>query len=211
MIETASLLLDAVIILLLLVTVVQGVRRGFILTLCSLLAIFLALAGGWYLATHYVQPVQEKLEPMILERLLPEEKDIRGEQQEAISPVQAQMEDAIREAQIKIITEQAEAMAAILARAILFLGGFVGVLLVWIILCHALDLVARLPGLHFINKALGGCLGLVKGILIFLLLRWLLYDVLHLIPAEVAAGSYVFSYLSSLQVLPMLTSFWLSW
>lgn len=63
---TVSLLLDLVILGLLLYCLIQGLRRGFILTLCSLLAVLLAFLGGWYLATHAAQPLEEKLEPVIL-------------------------------------------------------------------------------------------------------------------------------------------------
>ena len=209
---TASLLLDIVTLLLLVLFFVQGIRRGFILTLCSLLAVFLALAGGWFLATHYVQPVQEALEPVILERVLPDEqKEAEEDTQDGlIDPIQAQMAETVREAQIRIITEQVEAISALLARVILFLAGFAGVLAVWLILCRALDLVARLPVLHFVNKVLGGCLGLVKGYIIFLLLRWILCDVLHLIPAEVEEGAYIFSWLSSVQLLSSISFLWQS-
>ena len=65
---TASLLLDLVLLVILVLFFVQGIRRGFVLTLCSLLAVILALIGGWYLAQHYAQPVQAALEPMILDR-----------------------------------------------------------------------------------------------------------------------------------------------
>ena len=74
---TVSLLLDLVILGLLLYCLIQGLRRGFILTLCSLLAVLLAFLGGWYLATHAAQPLEEKLEPVILHAMLAQEMCIR--------------------------------------------------------------------------------------------------------------------------------------
>lgn len=71
---TVSLLLDLVILGLLLYCLIQGLRRGFILTLCSLLAVLLAFLGGWYLATHAAQPLEEKLEPVILHAMLAQEE-----------------------------------------------------------------------------------------------------------------------------------------
>lgn len=47
---TASLLLDLVILLLLVSFTSHGLRRGLVLTLCSLLATVVGLVGGWYLA-----------------------------------------------------------------------------------------------------------------------------------------------------------------
>ena len=83
-------------------------------------------------------------------------------------------------------------------RAILFLGGFVVVQMVWTALCHILDLMAKLPGLNLINKFLGGVLGLAKGVLILLVAQWALVDLLGWIPLEVAAQSRVLPWLDIL-------------
>ncbi len=203
---TASLLLDLVLLLLLVLFFVQGLRRGFILTLCSLLAVFVALAGGWYLASHYVQPVQDVLEPKLLERLIPDRPEVSeegdGEAQSIAESVQDQVEDAARTAQTAVMVRQAKALAALTAKVLLFLAGFVGVLLIWLLLCHALNLVTKLPGLNALNKAMGGILGLVKGLILLLVLQWLLCDTLALIPDQVAEGSYVLSVLTVIRDLP---------
>ncbi len=85
-----------------------------------------------------------------------------------------------------------------LARSLLFLAGFFGVLILWLILCHTLNLVAKLPGLHLLNKLLGGLLGLIKGLLLLMVARWILCDLLGWIPASIAAES---------RLLPLLSSF----
>lgn len=209
---TASLLLDIVFVLLLVLSLVQGFRRGFILTLCSLLAVFIALAGGWYLATHFAEPVQEALEPLIIRQMAPdrpeEESDLYGDTSSLAESVQEQVEQAAQAAQTAFMIQQAKALAALSAKVLLFLAGFIGVLLIWLLLCHALDLVAKLPGLNFLNKAMGAVLGLVKGLILLLVLRWLLCDALHLIPEEVAAGSYVLSFLSSVLAAPDTLQIW---
>ena len=203
---TASLLLDIVLALLLVWSVVQGFRRGFILTLCSLLAVFIALAGGWYLASHYADPVQETLEPVIIRRMVPdrpeESMDQSGDAQPLAESVQEQVENAAQAAQNALIVQQAKAIAALTAKVLMFLAGFVGVLLIWLLLCHALDLVAKLPGLNFLNRAMGAVLGLIKGLILLLVLRWLLCDALHLIPEQVAEGSYVLSFLPTFLAVP---------
>lgn len=162
---TASLLLDLVLLVLLVYWFAMGMRRGLILTLCSLLSVVLGLVGGWYLAVHGCQPLQEQLAPLF--------------------------------------TGHLDAASALAAKAILFLVGFVGVQLVWKLLCHALNLVAKLPVLHFLNKALGGLLGLVKGILILLVAQWVLCDLLVWIPPEVAAQSRVLALLNTLPLLSL--------
>ena len=107
---TASLLLDLVLLGLLVVFFLVGYQRGLILTLCSLLAVVLSFAGGWYLATHAAEGFQAKLGPEV---------------------------------------------PGFVASSLLFLAGFLVVQIVWVTLCHALNLVAKLPGLHLLNKILG--------------------------------------------------------
>jgi len=199
---SAPLLLDLVILVLLVLFIVQGVRRGFILTLCSLLAVFLALVGGWFLTQQYAEPLQEKLEPVIIAHFAPE-YDKPAEAQEDLSlseTVQAQMEASVQSIQAAVIAQQCRAMASLASKVILFLGGFLAVLLLWIILCRALDLVARLPGLHLMNKVLGGILGLLKGLILLMVLRWLCCDLFSLIPDQIQEESRLLPVLSYLTV-----------
>ena len=197
---TAALLLDAVILVFLLFFLIQGIRRGFILTLCSLLAVFLALAGGWFLAHQYTEPVQEALEPVILRHLIKERSSdpdaLLTEDPSLTQSLQGELSGVADSVYQTLLVQQSKAIASLAAKALLFLGGFLGVLLIWVILCHALDLVARLPGLHFLNKLMGGILGLVKGLLLLMVLRWVLCDLLGWIPDEVAAESYLLPLLS---------------
>lgn len=148
---TASLLLDLVLLGLLVVFFLVGYQRGLILTLCSLLAVVLSFAGGWYLATHAAEGFQARLGPEV---------------------------------------------PGFVVSSLLFLAGFLVVQIVLVTLCHALNLVAKLPGLHLLNKILGGLLGLLKGIAILMVARWALCDLLQWVPADVAAESYVLPWLT---------------
>lgn len=67
-----------------------------------------------------------------------------------------------------------------------------------------LNLVAKLPGLHFLNKLLGGVFGLVKGILVLIIVRWVLCDLLGWIPTDVTEGSILLSLLSSIDLFSWL-------
>ena len=91
-----------------------------------------------------------------------------------------------------------------MARSLLFLAGVFGVLILWLILCHTLNLVAKLPGLHLLNKLLGGLLGLIKGLLLLMVARWILCDLLGWIPASIAAESRLLPLLSSFSIFSLL-------
>lgn len=207
MVPAVSLLLDLVLLGLLVFSFVMGVRRGFLLSLCSLLAVLVALLGGWYLAAHWSQPLEERLEPVILETLTQREAE-----EETTSPLpdnlpQALQDQAAQTAQDwknATLAQAAAFLAGAAAKVILFLAGFFVVLLLWNLLFHALNLVAKLPGLHGLNKFFGGALGLVKGLLLLMLARWVLCDLLGWIPADVARDSILLSLLPSLDLFDLL-------
>lgn len=207
MVPAVSLLLDLVLLGLLVFSFVIGVRRGFLLSLCSLLAVLVALLGGWYLAAHWSQPLEERLEPVILETLTQREAE-----DETTSPLpdnlpQALQDQAAQTAQDwknATLAQAAAFLAGAAAKVILFLAGFFVVLLLWNLLFHALNLVAKLPGLHGLNKFFGGALGLVKGLLLLMLARWVLCDLLGWIPADVTRDSILLSLLPSLDLFDLL-------
>lgn len=60
-----------------------------------------------------------------------------------------------------------------IARTLLFGIVFIGVLLVWFLVSHALDLAFKLPILAEVNLAGGLIVGLVKGVLFTIVLVWL--------------------------------------
>lgn len=207
MVPAVSLLLDLVLLGLLVFSFVMGVRRGFLLSLCSLLTVLVALLGGWYLAAHWSQPLEERLEPVILETLTQREAE-----EETTSPLpdnlpQALQDQAAQTAQDwknATLAQAAAFLAGAAAKVILFLAGFFVVLLLWNLLFHALNLVAKLPGLHGLNKFFGGALGLVKGLLLLMLARWVLCDLLGWIPADVTRDSILLSLLPSLDLFDLL-------
>ena len=60
-----------------------------------------------------------------------------------------------------------------IARALLFGGSFLVILLIWFLVSHALDLAFHLPILSQVNTAGGLIAGLVKGGLLAVVLVWL--------------------------------------
>ena len=87
-----------------------------------------------------------------------------------------------------VAASAAAAVAAAIAQSaaylILFLLGFFLILLAWRLLSRALDLVARLPGLHFLTKTGGALFGLVQGCIILFVAAWLLQFFGQVLPRE---------------------------
>lgn len=60
---------DVIIAAVLLFFLWRGYRRGFVLTLCSLLAVFVALVGASILSNALADPAAKAVEPMVLQRI----------------------------------------------------------------------------------------------------------------------------------------------
>ena len=63
------ILIDLLAAAALLLCVIQGYRKGFVLTLCGFLALFVALIGAYFVADALAGPVSQLLLPLIQSRL----------------------------------------------------------------------------------------------------------------------------------------------
>lgn len=186
------LIFDLAILLFLLLFALRGLRRGLILTLFSLLSVLVALAGSLLLSNLWSDALSQHLQPALLptvtsavESALPE-KLSAGPLTELLSDAdlpfglnkylpEAQ-EDTDQPQDTRVAALSAfltEKLADSIAKNGLFLLCFVLILILWKLLARTLDLVARLPGLHTLNKLGGFLLGTLRGALVLFVLAWL--------------------------------------
>ena len=209
----AFLIADGLVLAVLLIFACIGARLGLILSLCGLLAFVVAFLGASFAARTLSPAVADALEPKFaaaIEEQLNESIRQQAEAGEAavLSPDDVPLEgvlDALREmgfyetlintvdravesGMTAVAASAAAAVAAAIAQSaaylILFLLGFFLILLAWRLLSRALDLVARLPGLHFLNKTGGALFGLVQGCIILFVAAWLLQFFGQMLPRE---------------------------
>ena len=209
-----ALIIDIVLLVVLLIFTVHGASRGLLLSLCGLVAVLVAFIGAGFAAEALAPKVADFLEPRfaaaIEERLdqeiadstlLPDPGDEvqtddiplteilnilkdMGFYQSAVDAVN----DAVAQGMTEVAANAAAAVAASIAGTvaymILFVVFFVLILIGWTLLSHGLDLVARLPGLHFLNKTGGAIFGLLKACILLFVLAWLIQYLGNLIPEE---------------------------
>ena len=200
----AFLLFDLIVLAVLVIFTLRGAWRGLVLSLCSLLAVVVAFAGASFLARTVSPMVAQALEPRFaaaietrLEDAL-EQRVAEGEQAVLTTedvPLEGVL-DILRDmglyqnliGAVDRAVEQGVAVTAAVAQSVaylvLFLAGFLLLLAAWTLVSRALDLVARLPGLHFLNKTLGGLFGLIQGCILLFVAAWLIQFSGHLIPEE---------------------------
>jgi len=193
------------------VAALRGKHRGFILTLCGFLTIFVAFFGALVVSEFFVDPVAELLFPAVEQAIL-----AIVEQGSAIAPDDlpltavveplhnipffaglAEMFQSALEAKTFAFTGSAVLAVSIffsqqLARIVLFILSFIAILILWWCLSHALDLAFHLPGLHFLNRLGGLVLGFGQGIALCFILCWLLKD--SYITPEAVDGSFLLPY-----------------
>ena len=197
------LFFDAAIGLVLLIFLWRGYARGFVLTLCGFLALFVALLGASFLSGALAEPVGQAIVPVVergirqaLEQsvqqsgqtglegqlVLPEDSPLGGllaliqdseVYQELMDTLQSAVDQGVADATAAAARLLAGYAAVQIARGVLFCLCFVGVLAAWFLLSHALDLVARLPVLSTLNHWGGGAVGLLKGALVLFIAAWL--------------------------------------
>ena len=186
---------DGVLLIVVILCVIVGLRRGFVLTLCGLLSIVIALVGAKVAADQFSPTVTQATAPRIetvIEAQLTEsvgdttqdalegaenasDEELSGilgilQQSEAYRNAVSSIQDSIQSGMESTLKNAAGSMANEVAQPIawgaVYIIAFFVILLLWNLVSKALDLVAKLPVLHFFNRLLGGALGLMKGLLI---------------------------------------------
>lgn len=99
-----------------------------------------------------------------------------------IDAVHKSVSDGMLDAAASAAAAVAAAIAQSVAYLILFLLSFFLITIGWLLLSHALDLVARLPGLHILNQTGGAVFGLLQGAILLFVAAWLVQYLGNLIP-----------------------------
>lgn len=219
-----AILFDVILVAVLIFFTLRGAKKGFVLTLCSLVAVLVAIVGANLLADILAPRVAQAIHPVIQQSIQETlDQQVASQTQGAQEALTALREkgglylwaaDALEDTLGSGVTDTisavaataATAVAAQLARGLIFLVGFVAVLILWWLVSHALDLVAKLPVLNTLNNSLGGAIGLVKGVVIAYVAVWALYSLTGYVSAEVMEQTYLFRFLalhSPMEVLMM--------
>ena len=208
------LILDLIVLAVLILFAVLGAYRGLILSLCGLIAVVVAVLGASFIARTLSPMVADALEPRFAaaieeqlneylreqaqagaDALTPEEVPLSGVldalremgfYERLIDQVDQAVEAGMAQAAASAAAQVAAAVSQSAAYAILFLAAFLFLLIVWKLISHALDLVARLPGLHFLNKTGGALFGLIQACILLWIALWLLQFWGDVLPAGAA-------------------------
>ena len=147
----SSAILDIAIVVILLLFLWMGARKGFFRTLADLVLVLAAVVGARILADRLSEKAAAYLTPHLQERVM--------------SRLQASLGDLADLAEDVIAAASSE-MIHTIAYGILFLAAFLVLFLLLRILVGVTDLLLRLPVLHQFNQLGGALLGLAMGCLV---------------------------------------------
>lgn len=211
-----SLILDLIVVAVLALFLWRGASKGLVASLCGLLAFVVAFAGAGIAARtlspmvadaiepHFASAIQEQLEASVPDpgTALPEGEDgdlpaileaLRGLglYESLINAVDEAVDQGVTQAAAGAAAAVASSIAQSVAYRVIFAVAFALLLAAWSILSRTLNLVARLPVLHFLNKTGGAAIGLIEGIVLLLLVVWLLEVLGHAIPEEAVRDTHL--------------------
>lgn len=223
------IIFDIVILAILVLFVVLNAKKGFVLALCSLLAVVVAFVGSTFLTNLLAPKVGEYIEPKIaavieenLDRIAQEDPAVDGGENAPLEEILQVLKDlGLYQGQLDAIGESvgqtiadtaadaAQTVAATVAEAlayrVLFVILFIIILVAWNILAHALDLVSKLPVLHSLNTAAGGALGLAEGFILLFLAAWVVNLLGNIIPEEAVEQTYLLKFFMTTNPMNLLS------
>ena len=211
------IIFDLLIVLIVLISTLLGRHRGFILTLCGFLAIFVALVGSAVLTNLLAEPISHLALPYVENALTSAIQSAAGDaaisaeaaiaitaeqivsvmgEYDLLKGLAAGVAQAVEQGAVDMTLDAAHAVAVFLAeqltRLIMFPLFFLLIMLVWTILSRILDLAFHLPGLSFLNRTAGLLLGFARGVLLAYGMCWLLKD--SYLPQSVIDGGLLLPY-----------------
>ena len=218
-----AIFVDLFMAAILLLALVLGVRQGFVQSLARVAIVIVALLGAAWLAQHLADPAAKWLEPVLTEKL---QQQMSGQPAAADDPSLAAAGiletfgfsgDTLDE-MVRSVTEKAQEVGQTLlsavvstvlrsvAYAVVYLVSFLLLLLLLRLLLAPLHLFTKLPGVHGINAALGGALGLVKGALLLFFAVWLLRRLQLWITPELISQTYILRFFAEHSPMELITS-----
>ena len=228
------LVFDIAIVVILILFAWRGASRGFVLSLCGLLAVVVAFVGASFLANLLAPKVGAALEPRFaqaIEERLEEQFQQSGPAEDAAGLAEGEdypLQDVLSvlrdmglyEDLVNTIDQAVQdGMTAVAANAaagagpphrppgaytVIFTVAFALILIAWKVFSHAVDLVAKLPGLNFLNKTGGAAMGLLKGVLILFLAAWLIQYSGKLIPEETVQQTHLLKFFMTTNPMTLL-------
>lgn len=221
-----AVIIDLILAAVLLAFTVMGWRRGAFKSVIGIVIVIASLLGAGLVAEQAAPAAAKAVAPMIAERIearldagleqaLPEVND--GEESAAAlfsgmglyhktaEHLASSVAEQVRETGQSLVEAAVESMVLSVARAVLFLVVFLALLVALKLVSKVLGLLTAVPGLHLMNAACGGLLGLLQGGLALFAVVWAIQFLGNGIPEEVVSQTILFRFFATLNPIAMVS------
>lgn len=194
-----AVIIDIVIVLVLAGFTVYGTKRGLFQSLAGLMIVVVALFGAAIIAGTFAKPIAKVAAPLVEKHFAEQLHDILDEAKQNVVVSESEATEAVPElpedgfladvmenvgTALEGATDSAaQAASAAVERLVesfvyglLFILAFVLLLLLLRVLCAAMGLLTKLPGVHGLNALGGAAFGLVEGVLLVFLVVFMLQN-----------------------------------
>ena len=223
-----AVIIDLCLAAVLLICAVLGWRRGAFKSVVGIAAVVIALLGAGWIAQQGAPAAAQAIAPMISQQiearfdaaaedaLLGEDDAAEEENAQALfsaaglyqktaeNLAQSAVEQA-KETGLSMAQAAMESMLRSVAGAVLFLISFLVLLAVLKLLSNVFGLLTAVPGLHLMNAAGGGLLGLGQGCLILFAVVWAVQFFGAGIPAQVQEQTILFRFFAGLNPIALVS------
>ena len=192
---TTPVIIDAIVVIVLVGFCAFGAHRGLFRSLAGLVTVIVALVGAGIIAATFSGPVAKLVAPAIERHIEVKVDDALAAQSEQTQTdsfhvedllellgldadvrdsLAEQAEETVRDTGVSIAVAVVESVARSIIYGVLYILSFIALTILLHVLVGAMDLVLKLPGLHGLNAAGGGLVGLIEGALLLFLAVWVL-------------------------------------
>ncbi len=216
-----SMIVDIVIAVVLVLSVIIGVKRGLLKSLAGVVILTLSFIGASWASQQFAEPVAQWLYPMLEEKIqeympqeaLPQESASLQDMLEkfnfsgdALQEMVDEIMKNVSDTGTTVFDAATQSVSHSIASALVFLVVFLVLVLVLWLLMQPLHLVMKLPGLNLVNRLGGGALGLIIGALLVFLAVWVMLRFGLLLTPEMVEESFLLKFFANNSPLSLIAS-----
>ena len=217
------IVLDAACVVVFIIMMIMGWKKGFFKMFRNVIILVLAILLAVLITNIFADAVTEKIEPLVTDKITETVADVVskvdlsnfhdtalkvvktiGLSEEVADAIVEKLDTILDKTSEGLTTFLAQGTAKILAKAALFVGSFIVLMIVLRLLSKLLESLFKLPGLNFLNRFAGLLIGAAEALIIFYVASYLIG--LTSWADTVVPNTVIFSWLSKFDLLNKLLS-----
>ncbi len=217
--DLIPIIVDIVAVFILIFSALRGKKRGIIKTLAGIIVVFLAFSFAGHVANITTPYLAEKyVSPRITATILPESETVveakdtnpgeiadiflkLGIPEDFVTDALDDFSDSLSRDVKAMTTKLSQSIAYKITYAVSFVVYFIILLLLLSLIFKLVNVIARIPGINFVNKTLGFLFGLIFGYLLIIALSYIMLKLKIFITDDIIAKTYVLSFITNFNPL----------